>query len=74
LAVAWEGAGGARACRFNDMPFIEVRWITDFVGPDAENDFFKNLEGLMGNLGELLIDWASKGLNEDNHQSGTTGY
>src|ERR1700722_15359061 len=25
LAVAWEGAGGARACRFNAIPFIEIR-------------------------------------------------
>jgi adenosylhomocysteine nucleosidase len=67
LAVAWEGAGGARACHFSDIPFIEVRGITDFASYGAEDDFFKNLEGVMGNLGELLIDWASDGEHGNNH-------
>ena len=64
LAVAWEGAGGARACHFSDIPFIEVRGIADFANHGAQDDFYKNLEGVMGNLGELLIDWASDGRHD----------
>lgn len=58
LAVAWEGAGGARACRVSDVPFIEVRGITDFANPGAGNDFFKNLETVMKNLAEVVTEWA----------------
>lgn len=29
LAVAWEGAGGARAARYSSVPFLEVRGISD---------------------------------------------
>ena len=35
LAVAWEGAGGARACRFSQVPFLETRGITDTAGSTA---------------------------------------
>ena len=31
LAVAWEGAGLARACHWSKTPFLEVRVITDTV-------------------------------------------
>lgn len=64
LAVAWEGAGGARACHFSGIPFIEVRGITDFANHEVEDDFYKNLEEVMGNLGEFLIDWASNGSHD----------
>jgi adenosylhomocysteine nucleosidase len=33
LAVAWEGAGGARACHFSGVPFVEIRGVT--TGPTA---------------------------------------
>jgi len=58
LAVAWEGAGGARACRVSDVPFVEVRGITDFANTGAGNDFFKNLEKVMKNLAEVVTEWA----------------
>ena len=29
LVVAWEGAGGARACQFSGIPFMEIRGVTD---------------------------------------------
>ena len=58
LAVAWEGAGGARACRVSDVPFVEVRGITDFANPGAGDDFFKNLEQVMKNLAEVVTEWA----------------
>ena len=31
VAVAWEGAGGARACQFSGVAFLEVRGITDIA-------------------------------------------
>src|SRR5215211_224119 len=34
-AVAWEGAGGARACLFSGVPFLELRGITDTANHDA---------------------------------------
>jgi adenosylhomocysteine nucleosidase len=56
LAVAWEGAGGARACRFSNIPFIEVRGIADLADHRANNDFYQNLELVMGNLGDLIME------------------
>jgi nucleoside phosphorylase len=29
VAVAWEGAGVARACLFSQIPYLEIRGITD---------------------------------------------
>jgi len=59
LAVVWEGAGGARACRLSDLPFIEIRGIVDSADNKAEDDFVKNLETVMINLAELITEWAS---------------
>jgi adenosylhomocysteine nucleosidase len=58
IAVAWEGAGGARACRFNDTPFIEIRGITDNACGNAVSDYWANLERVMGNVANLIISWA----------------
>lgn len=58
LAVAWEGAGGARACRFSDIPFIEIRGITDGANSRAAADFKANLPGVMGNVATLIVSWA----------------
>ena len=44
LAVAWEGAGGARACAFNRIPFVEIRGVTDTADHNAASDFEENLE------------------------------
>jgi adenosylhomocysteine nucleosidase len=57
LAVAWEGAGGARACAFCQVPYLELRAITDAAGPSAPADFENNLHLAMGNLAELVIHW-----------------
>ncbi len=43
LAVAWEGSGGARACAFNKIPFLELRTITDNARDSVAESFFKNL-------------------------------
>ncbi len=57
LAVAWEGAGGARACAFSGVPFIEVRGITDGADHDAATDFEANLSLALGNVAELVTRW-----------------
>jgi adenosylhomocysteine nucleosidase len=60
LAVAWEGAGGARACRFSGLPFVEIRGITDRADSEAALDFRGNLRGAMGNLAMLLTCWLHR--------------
>lgn len=57
IAVAWEGAGAARVCRFSNLPFAEVRGICDSADHNAENDFLLNLELVMSHLAEVTIDW-----------------
>jgi len=57
LAVAWEGAGGARACAFSQVPFIEIRGLTDAADHTAPADFEKNLELALGNVATLITTW-----------------
>ena len=58
IAVGWEGAGGARACKFSDTPFLEIRGISDTANKDAVADFKKNLETIMKNLARFILHWA----------------
>ena len=58
LAVAWEGAGGARACAFSGVPFVEIRGVTDTADPNAASDFEQNLEIAMSNLAALITTWV----------------
>jgi len=67
LAVAWEGAGGARACQFSEVAFIEMRAITDHANDTAAADFKNNLELAMKNLGSLIIEWI-----ENERKKGTS--
>ena len=60
LAVAWEGAGGARACAFNRIPFIEIRGVTDTADHNAASDFEENLEVAMCNLATLTTCWTNR--------------
>jgi adenosylhomocysteine nucleosidase len=57
LAVAWEGAGGARACRFSSFPFVEIRTVTDGANSSAASDYAVNLRGAMSNVMALLVTW-----------------
>ena len=59
LAVAWEGAGGARACAFSRIPFVEIRGVTDTADYKAASDFEENLEVAMSNLATLITSWIS---------------
>lgn len=43
LAVAYEGAGGARAAAFSGIPYLEVRGISDM----ADHDFLGELETIV---------------------------
>lgn len=54
LAVAWEGTGGARASLFNDLPYLEIRAITDNARESASESFSKNLGSCMKNVASLL--------------------
>jgi adenosylhomocysteine nucleosidase len=59
LAVAWEGVGGARACAFNDMPYLELRGATDTANHEAPIVFDVNLKVVMRNIAILLRKWLS---------------
>ena len=50
LAVAWEGAGGARASQFSGVDFIEIRGVTDDANSTAVYDFLMNLNQTMKNV------------------------
>jgi adenosylhomocysteine nucleosidase len=57
LAVAWEGAGGARACAFSHTPYLEIRGVTDQATVDAPAHFEQNLALAMRNIATLLSGW-----------------
>lgn len=56
VAVAWEGAGGAKACQFSGFPFIELRGISDGADSTAADDFVNNLPHVMKNLASLIVE------------------
>ena len=57
LAVAWEGAGGARACAFSATPYLELRAVTDQANVEASSHFAQHLPLAMRNLATLLARW-----------------
>lgn len=54
LAVAWEGAGVARAARFYQKTFLEIRAISDDANSSAPEDFLANLSQCMLNAQKTL--------------------
>jgi adenosylhomocysteine nucleosidase len=68
LAVAWEGAGGARACAFSGVPYVEIRGVTDAANHAAPADFETNLAVAMSNVATLIVSWVDL-----LRQSGTDG-
>lgn len=54
VAVGWEGAGGARACQFAQVPFLEVRVATDLCDPNVAQDFMTNVRAGMARLRKIL--------------------
>ena len=59
LAVAWEGIGGARACAFSEVPYLEIRGATDTANHEAPVVFYVNLKVVMRNIALLLYRWLS---------------
>ena len=55
MAVAWEGAGGARAAEFSDLPFLEVRGISDGAGEGAQSEFKENLPQAVQNVAVIVL-------------------
>jgi adenosylhomocysteine nucleosidase len=60
LANGWEGAGGARAAAFNELPFLELRGISDNADHTATADFPQNLARALDNLAALLDLWLRR--------------
>jgi len=58
LAVAWEGVGGARACAFSEVPYLELRGATDTANHEAPVVFNVNLKIVMKNIASLLYRWV----------------
>lgn len=57
IAVAWEGAGGARSSQFAQKQYVELRAITDTADHNAAADFDVNLAIAMANLAQLILRW-----------------
>lgn len=57
LAVAWEGAGVARAAESCGREFLEVRGITDIANAEAFDHFQQNVQLVMERLGQLLCNY-----------------
>lgn len=57
--VAWEGSGGARAAKFNRIPFMELRCITDGADSQAAASFRANCEHVLPNVAELFVRWRT---------------
>ena len=53
-AVAWEGAGEARASRFVGVPFVEIRGVTDDANSTAAADYDANLKAAMENVAQVV--------------------
>ncbi|MCL4272095.1 MAG: 5'-methylthioadenosine/S-adenosylhomocysteine nucleosidase [Anaerolineales bacterium] len=54
LAVAWEGAGGARATQFMKIPYLEIRGLTDVADNEAPIIFDENLKVIMPRIASLV--------------------
>lgn len=55
LAVAWEGSGGIRAAKFNEIPYLEIRAITDNARNSVGESFLKNLQPSMHNIAHFIF-------------------
>ncbi len=55
LAVAWEGAGGARAAKFHGLPFLEIRAASDSSNENTAADFNLNLVRAMENISRVIV-------------------
>ncbi len=54
LIVAWEGAGGARAAAFHNLPYLEIRAASDSSNQNTAQDFNLNLPQAMDNIAQVI--------------------
>ena len=59
LAVAWEGAGGARAAAFSQVPYVEVRGISDMADHEAVDTWKANLPDAMRSVASIVA-WLAE--------------
>ena len=59
LAVAWEGAGGARAAAFSEVPYVEVRGISDMADHAAQDVWEANIPAAMRNVASIVA-WLAE--------------
>ncbi|MXX19704.1 MAG: 5'-methylthioadenosine/S-adenosylhomocysteine nucleosidase [Dehalococcoidia bacterium] len=59
LAVAFEGAGGARAALFSGVPYLEVRAISDMAEGDVLTELEANLPDVMQNVAAVVARLAA---------------
>ena len=59
LAVAFEGAGGARAAAFSHTPFVEVRGISDMADDNFLGEFEANIPNAMENVASIVA-WLAE--------------
>ena len=58
LCVAWEGAGGAKAAKFNQIPYLEIRCVTDSADKSAPINFENNINIAISNFAKVYFDLA----------------
>lgn len=54
LAVAWEGAGGAKAAQFADVPYLELRGISDNADHEASAVWEGNIPTAIENVAAVI--------------------
>jgi len=59
LAVAFEGAGGARAALFSGIPYLEARAISDMAEGDILTELEANLPRVMQNVAAVVAHLAA---------------
>jgi len=52
--VAWESAGLARACRQKNIPWAEIRMVSDLCDTESINNFHSTLSKGMPQIAHLL--------------------
>ncbi len=57
-AVAWEGIGGAKTCQLLNLPFLELRGITDNCVLNVDIDFKGRLKLAMDHCAKVLVQIA----------------
>jgi len=60
IAVAWEGAGGARAARLSDLDYLEIRGISDLCDGQTLEDFKIHFHGAMKAVAQTLEQILTK--------------